>query len=68
MFKLLFTLALLIISALAAPTVVYTYVPAPLPAHPAPVVPAPAPYEYVSGYKVLHSVEPVEQHGYKIVY
>ncbi|CAG7833061.1 unnamed protein product [Allacma fusca] len=46
--------------ALAAPATIAV-------AHSAPVA-IPAPVAYSTGVKVVHTYEPVEQHGYKIAY
>lgn len=56
--------AALLVVAFAAPGYYY---PGLLPYAAAPVA-VPAPYAYPSGYSVVHSVEPVEQHGYTIAY
>ena len=56
--------AALLVVALAAPGYYY---PSLLP-YAAAHFAVPAPYAYSNGYSVVHSVEPVEQHGYTIAY
>ncbi|RZF33112.1 hypothetical protein LSTR_LSTR011822 [Laodelphax striatellus] len=64
MYKLAILFLALIAMVYAAPSYL---LPAPLAYHAAPYA-IPAPYSYSSGYHIVRSVEPVEQHGYKIVY
>jgi len=63
MYKILAVFACLMAAAYAAPALLWNglgYAAAP--------ALIPGPYAYTSGYSVLHSSEPVEQHGYHIAY
>ena len=52
----------------AAPAVTYAHAPVAYAAAPAVTYAAPAPVAYTTGQKVEATYEPVEQHGYQIVY